>query len=288
MNTPMSSPLFSVLIANYNNGKYLMDAIDSVRQQTYNHWEIILVDDGSTDDSVVLYDQLRQDPRIHIYSNDTNQGCGFTKRRCAELAQGELCGFLDPDDALTPDALQIMVEAYRGREKTHALFCARHYICDEKLTILNTTIADQMPTEENIDYLHNECVITHFCAFNRTSYERTDGISSVMRRAVDQDLYLKLEEVGKKCFINRALYLYRQQAQSISLGKNVNKALYWHIVAIQNACVRRKLSAETETLIAELIYNSADTRQMERMRKLYYHPSYRYLLKMFWKKMCHA
>ena len=48
-------PLFSVLIANYNNGKYLMDAIESVRSQTYSKWEIILVDDASTDNSADLY-----------------------------------------------------------------------------------------------------------------------------------------------------------------------------------------------------------------------------------------
>lgn len=100
------TPLFSVLIANYNNGKYLMDAIDSVWRQTYTHWEIILVDDASTDNSKELYKELEKDNRIHIYYNEENRGCGYTKRRCADLANGELCGFLDPDDALTDDALE--------------------------------------------------------------------------------------------------------------------------------------------------------------------------------------
>ena len=52
-----NQPLFSVLIANYNNGKYLMDAIESVRRQTYTNWEIILVDDSSTDNSCELYNE---------------------------------------------------------------------------------------------------------------------------------------------------------------------------------------------------------------------------------------
>ena len=93
-----NQPLFSVLIANYNNGKYLMDAIESVRQQTYTNWEIILVDDSSTDNSHELYKELEQDERIHIFLNNQNRGCGYTKHRCAELANGEICGFLDPDD----------------------------------------------------------------------------------------------------------------------------------------------------------------------------------------------
>ena len=103
----MDQPLFSILIANYNNGHYLMEAVESVRQQTYSNWEIILVDDGSTDNSHELYKQLvEQDSRIHIFFNEENKGCGYTKRRCAELANGEICGFLDLDDTLLPEALE--------------------------------------------------------------------------------------------------------------------------------------------------------------------------------------
>ena len=76
-------PLFSVLIANYNNGKYLMEAIESVRQQTYTNWEIILVDDASTDNSKDIYRELENDSRIHIFYNEQNKGCGYTKRRCS-------------------------------------------------------------------------------------------------------------------------------------------------------------------------------------------------------------
>lgn len=56
--------LFSVLIANYNNGKYLMDAIESVKVQTYSNWEIIIVDDGFIDNSHELYGGLEQQPSI--------------------------------------------------------------------------------------------------------------------------------------------------------------------------------------------------------------------------------
>ncbi|MBO4738767.1 MAG: glycosyltransferase [Bacteroidales bacterium] len=55
------NPLFSVLIANYNNGKYLMEAINSVYAQTYTNWEIILVDDASTDNFKEIYKKLEKD-----------------------------------------------------------------------------------------------------------------------------------------------------------------------------------------------------------------------------------
>ena len=61
------TPLFSVLIANYNNGKYLQEAVDSVLAQTYTNWEIIIVDDKSTDNSAEVYNQYKDDSRFHIY-----------------------------------------------------------------------------------------------------------------------------------------------------------------------------------------------------------------------------
>ena len=73
------NPLFSILVANYNNGCYLMEAIESVYAQTYTNWEIIIVDDASTDNSNELYEKLSQDNRIHVYYNDKNMGCAFTK-----------------------------------------------------------------------------------------------------------------------------------------------------------------------------------------------------------------
>ena len=87
-------PLFSVLIANHNDSKYLMEAVESVEAQTYTRWEIIIVDDGSTDNSKELFQELEKNPRIRVFCNGENKGCGFTKRRCLEEAKGEICGFL--------------------------------------------------------------------------------------------------------------------------------------------------------------------------------------------------
>lgn len=105
--------MFSVLISNYNNSQYLQGAIDSVFAQTYNDWEIIIVDDGSTDESQKIYEKYREDNRIHIYYNEQNRGCTYTKWRCIEECKGELFGFLDADDTLMPDALECMVNEHK-------------------------------------------------------------------------------------------------------------------------------------------------------------------------------
>lgn len=236
-------PLFSVLIANYNNGKYLMDAIESVRSQTYSNWEIILVDDASTDNSADLYVDLEKDERIRIYRNDKNMGCGYTKRRCAELANGELCGFLDPDDALTSDALEVMVQAHVEHPEA-SIVNSTYFIADVLLNVMQQSTNEcQIPNDSSfLEYGHGICV---FAVYKNEYYKQTDGISENILRAVDHDLYFKLEEVGRVFYIDRPLYFYRQgTGNNISLGNNSRKALYWDCIVRIDACRRRGLSAE--------------------------------------------
>lgn len=239
-----NQPLFSVLIANYNNGKYLMDAIESVRQQTYTNWEIILVDDCSTDNSHELYKELEQDERIHIFLNDQNHGCGYTKRRCAELANGEICGFLDPDDALTENALEVMVGEHRKHPET-SLVHSDHYDCDEELNVKNTYHGEQIPDNES--FLKLQHGVSHFATYKREMYTKTIGINPLMTCAVDHDLYYLLEEVGKLVYTPHTLYYYRMgTGLNVSLGENIYKALAWDTIAQYNAAMRRKWDIDKE------------------------------------------
>lgn len=236
----MDSPLFSILIANYNNGKYLQEAIDSVLRQTYQNWEIVLVDDGSTDNSRELYEGLSADPRIRIYLNEENKGCGYTKRRCAEEARGELCGFLDPDDALTPDALEVMVAEHRKHPEV-SLVAARYWCADENLHPLWLSREFQNVPEHNFleHEIHNALV---FSSFKTAMYRKTAGINPALKRAVDMDLYFRLEEIAPIYYISLSLYIYRLYAGGISQGNY--KAQYWHILVIKDACERRGIDPE--------------------------------------------
>ncbi|MBE0639808.1 MAG: glycosyltransferase family 2 protein, partial [Bacteroidales bacterium] len=85
-------PLFSALIANYNNGQYLEECLQSIFAQTHENWEIVIVDDASTDSSHAVYEKHKSDSRIRILKNDKNRGCGYTKRKCVENAKGDICG----------------------------------------------------------------------------------------------------------------------------------------------------------------------------------------------------
>lgn len=237
----ISNPLFSVLIANYNNSKYITECVESIEKQTYKNWEIIIVDDCSTDKSVeIILKLIAIDSRIHLFQNDMNEGCGYTKKKCLEFAKGEICGFVDPDDKLTEDAIELMIKKHIESPET-VLIGSRRIFCDEKMNIVDIAQTLEKKTKIFKSQLETPFLITHFATFKKSAYEKTEGLDAYMKRGVDQDLYLKLEETGTVDFIDKPLYYYRNHKNSISLNSNHYKATAWHVYAIISACKRRNL-----------------------------------------------
>lgn len=260
--------LFSVLIANYNNAFYLQESIDSVLEQTYTNWEVILVDDKSTDDSQLIYDKYKDDLRFRIYYNDKNRGCGYTKRRCAELANGELCGFLDPDDALMPTALEVMVKAHAEHPECSLIYstCYR-YSGDRNAEMPIWDYIGEIPEESDF-LIYRKKLVSHFVSFKTSAYQKTEGIDPSLTAAVDRDLYYKLEEYGRLLHLPIPLYYYRiNNEHSISIGsKEADQNAYYNCIKSElNAICRRMGSA---------IYNRNRDIYLKYMRvilRVYYH-----------------
>ncbi|MHB1148703.1 MAG: glycosyltransferase family 2 protein [Lutibacter sp.] len=232
--------LFSILIANYNNGHFFKDCYQSILGQTYANWEVIIVDDGSTDDSIAVMKQIiGDDNRFRIFFNKENKGCGYTKNKCAELANGKISGFLDPDDALKDDALELMVDLHK-RNKDVSIITSKYELVDLEMNFIrNSLYGCAIPA--NKSYLtYANGAITHFATFKQRKYIQSGGIDPKMKRAVDQDLYYKMEEQGQHLFLNKVLYQYRIHRNSISNNENLFKAEYWHFYTIMKAYERRK------------------------------------------------
>jgi glycosyltransferase involved in cell wall biosynthesis len=246
-------PLFSVLIASYNNGNFLPEAIDSVLRQSYSNWEIIIVDDSSTDDSFAIVQQFKNNNKIKFFLNEANKGCGYTKKRCAELASGEILGYLDPDDSIDSCALEIMVEAHL-KHQSHSLIYSTHNICDKDLNVLEVSpnIGAIPPGRTSLGYKDKK--ISHFASFKKLFYQRTEGINPALRRAVDQDLYYKLEEAGSILFIEKPLYNYRIHTGGISNYDGRSKAVYWNLVVQKETILRRiKLNYPSDFTLKQLV-----------------------------------
>jgi glycosyltransferase involved in cell wall biosynthesis len=228
---------FSVLIANYNNARYLPEAIESVLNQTYNDWEIIFVDDCSLDNSLETIKRFN-DSRIKIFVNDKNYGCGYAKNRCVKESSGDICGFLDPDDTLQNTALEKTISLHKERPSSSIIY-STHYLCDNNLKILE--IPNYMLQVSDNYLLKDNYTPGHFATFKSHLYFKTQGINPTLKRAVDQDLYYRMEERGDMYFINEPLYFYRIHEGGISTTlKNIRKAKYWHLLTMEDAYKRRK------------------------------------------------
>ncbi len=106
------APLVSVLLTSYNHGRFIGEAIQSVLDQTLEDFELIIVDDASTDDSVAVIESFR-DPRLRFVRHEKNQGIGPTKNHAFMLARGTYVAILNSDDAWLPEKLEKQIEVFR-------------------------------------------------------------------------------------------------------------------------------------------------------------------------------
>lgn len=111
----MPTPTLSVLLPNYNHAEYLPKCLDEILSQSFADFELIIIDDASTDDSVaVLKSYARRDPRIRLYQNDKNAGVVATLNRCLAKARGEFVLGAASDDYVMPKYFDMAVKLLRA------------------------------------------------------------------------------------------------------------------------------------------------------------------------------
>ncbi|KIC92306.1 glycosyltransferase family A protein [Flavihumibacter sp. ZG627] len=253
--------LFSILIAHYNNAKFLENCLQSVINQSSNDWEIILVDDGSTDHFEEVIESYSHLDKLHVYRNECNMGCGYTKWRCASLANGEILGFLDPDDALEPEAIEIMSRLHHENPGC-SLIHSSHYVCDSDMRKRRVSEYTRAIPENSSYLLLSDGRVHHFASFKSSCYKNTEGISREIQKAVDMDMYYKLEETGNIKFVDKPLYQYRIHKGGISTMGKEAEANRWHYDIIEAACRRR---------IAQLLYQSVPDKVLLKKYKARYY-----------------
>lgn len=110
-----SQPTFSICIPNYNHGKFIAEAIQSVLDQDYEHFEIVIADNASQDNSLEVIAQF-DDPRIRVYQNNYNIGFAPNLQRVTQYAQNDYINLLSADDVMKPGALSTLAEIIQRHE----------------------------------------------------------------------------------------------------------------------------------------------------------------------------
>lgn len=101
------SPLISIITPNYNCARFIAQTIESVLAQTYTNWEMLIVDDCSTDGSYeIAQEYAEKDSRIKVFRNEKNSGAAVSRNRAIEASSGEYVAFLDSDDLWLPEKLE--------------------------------------------------------------------------------------------------------------------------------------------------------------------------------------
>lgn len=107
--------LVSVIMPSYNTAKYIADSIRSVLAQTYHDWELLIVDDCSTDETDAVVASF-DDPRIRYFKNEKNSGAAVSRNRALREAKGKWIAFLDSDDLWMPDKLEKQIGFMKERQ----------------------------------------------------------------------------------------------------------------------------------------------------------------------------
>jgi len=221
--TTKNEPLVSVVMSCYNSQKYIAEAIRTVVNQTYLNWELIIVDDFSTDESLKIIKQtIRKyniNNKIKVVKHNINCGCGTSLSDAIINSNGTLIAILDSDDALeSKKALRIMVDAHIKHSEASLVY-SDYWECNENLRKLKEFKTRQILEHET--YLGTKIRISHFKVFKKSFYDKTPGVNRNLRQTVDKDLVLKLEEVGKLIHVPEELYLYRQRRNNLtkSIGR---------------------------------------------------------------------
>ena len=239
----MVSPKISIIIANYNNGHFVKDCLNSLFVQTEKDWEAIIIDDCSTDNSFdIIKNLIKEDNRFKLHNNNINVGYQKSLIKGIELSQSNIFGRLDPDDALKPNAIEISIKAHEDNPNAGLVY-SNLIICDQNLN--EERILQCTPIEtQDYNFLNSESIISHFATFKKKYYLLTTGIDVFIKRAEDKDIYMKMCEIAPIKHINEPLYLYRVHSGGISNYLNIEKAYFWHWVALIKMAERRGLEIE--------------------------------------------
>lgn len=212
----LSSPLVSVLMAVYNSERYVAQAVESILSQTLSNFELIIIDDGSTDRSrSILQTYAAQDQRIRLISRK-NRGIPQTRNELLAQATAELIAVMDSDDIALPERLQRQVEFMQQHPEVVCLGSAFELIDAQGrlLTCLPVPLTDD---EIQQQALAGHASIFQPCAMmRRAAVEQVGGYDETMPQAEDLDLWLRLGEIGKLANLSQPLVQYRLHANSVS------------------------------------------------------------------------
>lgn len=220
--------LVSIITPVYNSAKYIRETIESVRKQTYRDWEMILVDDCSSDHSAVIIKEIAEkDTRVRYIRLDTNCGAAVARNVALENAGGQYIAYLDADDVWFPEKLDRQIAFI----KQHGV---QFTCCDyEKIEADGSTTHKVVHMPKTITYeqlLRNTVIQTVGVIVDLSAVDRKLLVMPNIRRGQDSATWLQILRDGVKFVGQReVLAQYRRSPQSLSSNKIKAMKRTWNL-----------------------------------------------------------
>jgi glycosyltransferase involved in cell wall biosynthesis len=212
--TSPQSPKVTVFIPVHNRERYIGDTIRSILAQHFQDFDLLLIDDGSTDRSVEVMRSF-QDPRITIVYNETNQGIPRTRNRGLDLARGEYIALLDSDDRARPDRLKKQVAYLDTHPECVQVGSWSRMMNEQGIPLRRIKRQPAHPEEIKAELLFR-CCMSNRTIMGRTDIFRQFGYRNDFSRCQDYDLHVRLASRFQMANIPECLVLGRIHAQQIT------------------------------------------------------------------------
>lgn len=222
----MKNKLVSIITPSYNCSEFIEETIASVQAQTHGYWEMIIVDDCSTDDSVVVIEHLqKEDERIRLFCLPENAGAAVARTKAIELAQGDYIAFLDSDDLWLPQKLEKQLHFMHS--KNYPFSCTKYQEISEdgqeKGSIINV-----LP-QANYTQVLKTCPIGNSTVMYDANLLGKFSVPDIKRNN-DFALWLKMLKTTESIYgLNEVLTYYRLSNNSISRNKFKMVKYHWKL-----------------------------------------------------------
>ncbi|MDA3883769.1 MAG: glycosyltransferase [Bacteroidales bacterium] len=211
----MTRPLITVYITNYNYGQYIREAITGLLNQTFQNFEVIIIDDGSTDNSKEIIEEYASHEKIQIIYQQ-NKGLNVTNNVAIKASKGKYIMRLDADDFLTPDALEVMSTKLESDENLGLVF-PDYYMVDKEGNILNIEQRHSFNDEVSLfdQPAHGACTMI------RTDFLKNLGGYDEQYTCQDgYELWIKFVTKYKVANVNKPLFYYRQHGKNLTSNED--------------------------------------------------------------------
>lgn len=221
------NPFISVIIPNYNHARYLDQRIQSVLGQTYQNFEVIILDDCSTDNSLEVIEKYRSNPHVvDVIVNKTNSGNTFLQwDKGIKVAKGDWIWIAESDDYCEPNLLEELVKAAGHRKDTVLAYSTLRYAYEDDAPVAPYRIFRNQYFSGNAyirRYLSLGCMILNAsCAiFKKNAALNVSPIYKTMPGAGDYFFWVMIAEQGRVAIVNKQLSIFRRHNGTVTSKKD--------------------------------------------------------------------